>query len=177
MAKPTGTTLVPQLWISLARPVGAGRTDRDEQSREDRTDHGAGERADDESSEGRPGHGRSDKERREQPRRSDTPAERGRKSSTTHRSDDAGGPAGMRCHRPSASRTADDPAIARPRDPSNRTTTAISIPLSTNTQTGEIAVESSVATSGPVTSVKSISADSRELAETLLAAVGAASFQ
>ncbi|MFF1743040.1 hypothetical protein [Streptomyces mirabilis] len=142
MAKPAGTTLVPQLWISLARPVGAGRTDRNEQSRQDRTDHGAGERADDESSKGRPGHGRcdhgrSDKDCRERPRRSDTPADRGRKSSKTHRSDDAGGPAGMRCH----------------------------------------AVESSVATSGPVTSVKSISADSKELTETLLAAVGAAAFQ
>ncbi|MCT9109139.1 hypothetical protein ACFWD7_01420 [Streptomyces mirabilis] len=150
MAKPAGTTLVPQLWISSARPVGAGRTDRNEQSREDRTDHGAGARADDESSEGRPGHGRCDhvrstKECRERPRRSDTSADRGRKGSETHRSDDAGDPAGMRCHRPSASRTADDPAIARPRD--------------------------------PVMSVRSINADSRELAKTLLAAVGAAAFQ
>jgi hypothetical protein len=50
MAKPAGTTLVPQLWISLARPVGAGRTDRNEPRREDRTDHGAGARADDETS-------------------------------------------------------------------------------------------------------------------------------
>lgn len=75
-AKPAGTALVPRLWISLTRPVGAGCTDGKEQSREDRTDHSACERADDErsaddkSSKGRPGrsrwgHGRSDKECRE----------------------------------------------------------------------------------------------------------------
>lgn len=117
-----GTTLVPRLWSSSARPVGAERTDRNAQSREDRTDHGAGERADDEGSKGRSGHGRRDhvrstKECGEQPRRGDTSADRGREGSKTHRSDDAGD------------------------------------------------------------SVQSISADSRELAETLLAAVGVAAFQ
>lgn len=100
MAKPAGTALVPRLWISLARPVGAGCTDRKERSREDRTDHGAGERADDKS----------------------TKAPRARLLFCCAARIQYN-PGGMRCRRPSASRTAGDPAVARPRDPSNTTGT------------------------------------------------------